>query len=80
MLGRDLAVVRDEPGQAIQRGLGEAQGLPHVPDRHPGPVADHVRDHRGMAPPVFLVHVLDHFFAPLVHDVEVDVRRLGALP
>src|SRR5690606_22330838 len=42
-------------------------------------VADDVRDHRGVAPPVASVDVLDHLLAALVLDVEIDVRRLRAL-
>src|SRR6185503_10866865 len=40
---------------------------------------DEVGDHRGVAATVLAVNVLDHFFAALVLDVEVDVGRLGAL-
>ena len=47
--------------------------------RRSGPVADHVGDHRRAPPAPARVDVLDDLLAALVLDVEIDVRRLGAL-
>ena len=62
-----------------RRGLGNAQHLAHVANRGARPVADEVGHHGGVAAAVLEVDVLDHLFAPLVLDVEVDVGRLGPL-
>ena len=43
------------------------------------PVADDRRRERGAVAAVLAVDVLDHFLAPLVLEVDVDVRRLVAL-
>ena len=51
----------------------EARDLGHLPQRGTGPVGDDVRHLRGAVAAVALVDVLDHLFAALVLDVEVDV-------
>src|SRR6188474_936798 len=42
-------------------------------------ITDHHGGERGAAAPVFPVDVLNHLLAPLVLEVDVDVRRLVAL-
>ena len=66
-------------GQPIHLRQRQAQRLAHVPQRRPGPVADHLAHHAGAVPPVPLVDVLHHLLAPLVLEVHVDVGRLPAL-
>ena len=56
----------------------DARGLRHLPQRRARPVRDHVGDLRGAVASVAFVDVLDHLFAPLVLDVEVDVGRTVA--
>ena len=58
---------------------GRPSALPTSRTAERGAVADDVGDHRGVVAAVLGVDVLDHLLAPLVLDVEVDVRRLGAL-
>ena len=57
----------------------EARSLGHLPQRAARPVRDDVRHLRGTVAAVALVHVLDHFLAALVLDVEIDVGRAVAL-
>ena len=56
----------------------DAGRLRHLAQRRAGPVGDDVRDLRGAVASVALVDVLDHLFAALVLDVEVDVGRTVA--
>ena len=78
---REVAVmVGDEPRHPVQGGGRQPEGLAHVADRRPGPVADHVGHHRGALAAILAVHELDRLLAAPVADVEVDVGRLGALP
>ena len=77
---REIAVVvGDEPRRPVQRSNRHAQGLAHVPDRGPGPVADDVGDHGRVLAAVLPVHELDRLLAAPVADVQVDVRRFGTL-
>ena len=57
----------------------EAGGLAISSSALLGPVRDHVGDLRRTVAPVLVVDVLDHLFATLMLDVEVDVRRTVAL-
>ena len=74
------ASARQELGQSVERGLRQTERLADVAHRRARAVADDVGHHGGVVAPVLLVDVLDHLLAPLVLDVEIDVRRLGALP
>ena len=42
-------------------------------------IADHGSDEACALPAVTLVNVLDHFLAPLMLEIDVDIRRLAAL-
>ncbi|MNT28082.1 hypothetical protein D3C72_1637430 [compost metagenome] len=67
-------------GQQVDLLRCKPQGLGHVTDRGFSPVAD---DHRRQAcavQAVFLVQVLDDFFAPRVFEIHVDIGRLVAFP
>ena len=59
--------------------IRQAQGLADLADRHARAVVDHRRDDRGLLTPVAGVDVLHHLLAPLVLEIDVDVRRLAAL-
>ncbi len=72
-----LAVVAAQLGQPVQVHRRQPQRLAHLADRRARPEAHHVADHGRPVAPVFGVDVLDHFLAPVVLDVQVDVRRLG---
>ena len=75
----NVFVGRKKLRHSIERGLGKAQSLADVAQRRARAVAHHVGDHGGAVAAVFLVNMLDHFFAPVMLDVEIDIRRLGAL-
>ncbi len=55
--------------------LRKAQGASHVPDRAARPVGDDVGDLCGIVAAVAVVDVLDHQFALIRFDVDVDVGR-----
>ena len=74
-----LAPAPDAGRERADRILREAQGLADLADRAPRTVVDHGRRDPGMLAPVFFVDVLNHFLAPLVLEVDVDVGRLLAL-
>ncbi len=63
----------DVSGQPVDLCLGEPEGLGHVPQHRPGPIGDHVGDHRRPDTSVPPVHVADHFLPPFGFQVEVDV-------
>ncbi len=81
-LGLHLAPVppRERAGEAIHLREAEAQRLADVAHRAPRPVGDQRRRQRRAVAAVFRVDVLDHLLAPLVLEVDVDVRRFVALP
>ena len=82
MFGRQCLSVPtvDRSRQAIELVGSQAECAPHVAHRTPGPVSDHRRRQRRPLPPVFAVDVLDHLLAPLVLEIDVDVRRFIAFP
>ena len=76
------AVAPAAPDRVGQRGgdvLGQAQRLADLADRHARAVVDDGGADGGAVAAVALVDVLHHLLAPLVLEVDVDVRRLAAL-
>ena len=69
--------VRREPIDAVGR---QPQRLADVAHRRARTIADDLRGDAGTVAAVFLVDVLQHFLAPFVLEIDVDVRRLVALP
>ena len=70
------------PGGSVESGdhiVGEAEDLGRFADRRARAVGDHRGGEAGALAAVSLVDVLDHLFAPLVLEVDVDVGRLVAL-
>ena len=67
-------------GKALNQHVGYAQRFTHIADGALGPVGDDGGGNCGPLAPVFLVDVLDDFFAPVVLKIHVNVRRLVALP
>ena len=57
----------------------QAEHLTHVTHRRADAIPNDVRDHCGMPAAILFVDVLNDFFAAIMLDVEIDVRRLGAL-
>src|SRR5690242_15667108 len=57
----------------------KADDFVHFATRRALAITDDVGDHPGPMTAVFLVNMLDHFLAPLVLEIDVDVRRLVAL-
>jgi hypothetical protein len=61
-------------GHLLDDGQVHAERLAGIAQRAPGPVADHGGGQRGAVAPVLRVDVLDHFFAALVFEVDIDVQ------
>ena len=70
--------VADLLAPRVLLALREAQGAGHVAHRDPPPVGDDVGDLGGVVTAVFVVDVLDDFFALVGLDVHVDVGRAVA--
>ena len=69
----------DRVGQRRGDVVGQAQRLADLADRHARPVVDDGASDRGALAAVASVEVLDHFLAPLVLEIDVDVGRLVAI-
>ena len=67
-------------GQGRGDILGKAQRLAHLADGAARSIVDHRGADRRPLAAVALIDVLDHLLAPLVLEIDVDVRRLVALP
>jgi len=67
------------PREAVDESLGKAQDFADLPHRGARAIANEVRHHGGVGAAVLPVDVLNGFFATVVLDVEIDVRRLRAL-
>ena len=80
-LGPDLAAVPpgEHAGEPIDLREVEAQRPADIAHGALRPVGDERRGERRAVAAVFCVDVLDDFLAPLVLEVDVDVRRLVAL-
>ena len=70
----------DGVGQGRGDVLGKPQRLAHVTDGAARAVMDHRGADRRPVPAVATVDVLHHLLAPLVLEVDVDVRRLVSFP
>ena len=75
----ERAVMRQKPGEPIDRRLGQPERLAHLAHRRAPAVAHDVGHHGGAIAAVLAIDVLDHLLAAGVHDVEIDVRRLVPL-
>ena len=64
--------------QAADLQLGQTECLADVAQRTPWPIGNDGSRQRGSMPAVLGIDVLDDFLAPLVLEVDVDVRRLVA--
>ncbi len=81
------ALLADRPGILAPRGvaerdddiLGEAEDLGGLADRRARAIGRHRRRETRALAPVALIDVLDHLFALLVLEIDVDVGRLVAL-
>ena len=81
VLGLD-AFLRPAPdlrGQHFDQILGQAERLADIAQRALGAIADHGRAERGMIAAIGFEHPLHDDFAPLMLEVDVDVRRLAPL-
>ncbi len=65
-------------GDLIDHAGIDAQRLADIAQHAARPVADDDGGQGGAQPTVFIVDVLDHFFAPLVLEIDVDVGWLVA--
>ena len=70
------------PDRGRQRADGvfaQAEGLADLADRRTAAIGNDRRGDAGALAPVFAVDVLDHFLAPLVLEIDVDVGRFAPL-
>ena len=70
------------PGGSVESGdhiVGETEDLGRFADRRARAIGDHRGREAGALAPIVIVDILDHLFAPLVLEVDVDVGRLVAL-
>ncbi len=65
-------------GEGIDQRLVEPQRLADIADGAFAAISHHHRRQRGAVMAVFVVDVLDHLLAPLVLEIDVDVRWLIA--
>ncbi len=77
--GRRPRVMRQQLRHPIERRLRETERLADVAHGRARLIADDIGNHGGVIAAVLLVDVLNYLFAPLVHHVEIDVRRLVPL-
>ena len=68
-------------GLCQRRGhvLGQSQHLADLADGAAGAIMHDGRADRRAVAPVALVDVLDHLFAPLVLEIDIDIRRFAAI-
>ncbi len=66
-------------GQGIELVQRQAQRLAYIAHGAAAAISDHGSGDGGPLAAIFFVDVLDHFFAALVLEVDIDVRRLGTL-
>src|SRR3546814_2316022 len=73
-LGEPLRIVppRQRLGDAIDDFFTNVERAADIAQRRASAIADHRRRDRRTLAPVLLEHVLDHLFAPLVLEVDVD--------
>ncbi len=77
-VGGRLSAPVERPREAVDRVQREPERLAHVAHGRPAAVRDDLAGDRGPVAAVGGVDVLDHLLAPLVLEVDVDVRRLVA--
>ncbi len=77
---RDRAATHapDRRGQGADRVFAQAENLADFADRGTAAIGDDGRGNAGAFTAVFFVDVLDHLFAALVLEIDVDVGRLVA--
>ena len=66
-------------GQRAGHVFGQTHRLAHLADRHARAVMDHRGAQPGAMAAIALIDVLDHFLAPLMLEIDVDIGRLLAL-
>ena len=70
------AIAPHRAGERRRHVLLEAERLADLADRHARAVVDHGRADGGALAAITLVEILDHLLAPLMLEIDVDVRRL----
>src|ERR1700687_58363 len=66
-------------GQTVNLSELESQRFPYIPNGTARPIADDRRSNGRTVTSILFVHVLNHFFAPLMLEVDIDIRRFLAL-
>ena len=74
-----LHMAPDGRGERGGDVLAQPHHLADLADRRARAVMDHGRRDPGAVAAVFLIDVLDHFLAPLMLEIDVDVGRLAPL-
>ena len=77
LIGRGIAAP-DGAAHALGHILAEPQRLAHLPHRAAGAIMDDRPGDAGALAAIAPVHILDDFLAPLMLEVDIDVRRLLA--
>ena len=80
--GQGLACIRhiEAVGNGCQPIEREAHRLAHVTDGRPQPIANHLSRHAGPLAAVGFVDVLQHLFATLMLEIDIDIGGLLPLP
>ena len=76
------AVHRPAPERAGERAdyiLGKTEHLADIADGAAAAIADHGCGKAGMIPAIVPIDELDHLLAPLVLEIDIDIRRLAPL-
>jgi len=74
---RLVRVVVQQFGQLVEFIEREPECLADIPHCRPSAITDHLTHHRGMTAVILGVNVLNHLFAAIVGDVDIDIRRLS---
>ena len=70
---RDPEHLGNELGDPVHVAVGEIEGPPHVPDDAAGRHGAEGDDLADLVPAVLLGNILDHFLAPVLAEVDVDI-------
>ena len=69
----------DRGGERADRVFRQPEDLADLADGGTAAIGDHGSGDAGMGTAVTLVDVLNHLFAPLVLEIDVDIGRLAAV-
>jgi len=76
---RAAAHAPDRGGKRADRVFRQPEGFADLADGGTAAIGDDGRSYAGMVASIVIVDVLDHFLAPLVLEIHIDVGRLAAI-